>query len=79
MQLKESKGTRLTLPGMLLEVAISLLLLPPIASAQAVNPYHLVQNWPQVPPGEAIGSVSWVAIPRGFSMHSDDVLSYPCV
>jgi hypothetical protein len=60
MQLKESKGMKLTLPGMLFVVAISLLLLPPIVSAQAMNPYHLVQNWPQIPPGEAIGSVSWV-------------------
>ena len=33
----------------------------PLAAGE-VAPYQLVQNWPQVPPGEAIGAVSWVDI-----------------
>jgi sugar lactone lactonase YvrE len=39
--------------------AILFLLLVPI-SAFPQKQYHLMQNWPQVPRGEAIGSVSWV-------------------
>jgi sugar lactone lactonase YvrE len=33
-----------------------------VTAAGASKPYRILANWPELPPGEAIGAVSWVAV-----------------